>query len=216
MRIRWFGHSCFLLTSFEGIRILTDPFDEQVGYELPSVEADIVTTSHDHFDHGNTQIVRGTFLHVNKPGEVTKEGISLFGVMTFHDKAQGNNRGKNIVYMFNINGLRICHFGDIGHVLSTQQLAQIGEIDIALLPVGGTFTVNAAEANEIIQLLKPRITIPMHFKTPELKFDIDGIDRFLLETGLTNHAEVFLNKNEIEITQENIHDFPKIIILDYK
>ncbi len=216
MKIRWLGHSCFLLTSSEGIRVLTDPFDEQVGYELPSVEANIVTTSHDHFDHGYTQIVRGTFFHVNQPGETIKDGVRIFGIMTYHDKTQGSKRGNNIVYTFDINGLKICHFGDIGHVPTTQQFAEIGEIDIALLPVGGTFTVNAAEAHETIKLLKPKITIPMHFKTPELKFDIDGIDSFLLETGLSDTSEVFLRKNEIEITKDNIHEFPKILVLDYK
>jgi L-ascorbate metabolism protein UlaG (beta-lactamase superfamily) len=216
MKIRWLGHSCFLLTSSEGIRVLTDPFDEQVGYELPSVEANIVTTSHDHFDHGYTQIVRGTFFHVNQPGETIKDGVRIFGIMTYHDKTQGSKRGNNIVYTFDINGLKICHFGDIGHVPTTQQFAEIGEIDIALLPVGGTFTVNAAEAHETIKLLKPKITIPMHFKTPELKFDIDGIDSFLLETGLSDTSEVFFRKNEIEITKDNIHEFPKILVLDYK
>lgn len=216
MKIKWLGHSCFLMTSSKGTRVLADPFDEQVGYELPSVEADIVTTSHDHFDHGYTKIVKGTFLHVNKPGEVIKDGVHIFGIKTYHDKTSGSKRGINIVYIYDIDGLRICHFGDIGHIPSAQQLAEIGEIDIALLPVGGIFTVNAAEAYEIIKLLKPQITIPMHFETPELKFDLDGIDCFLSEAGLSDTSEVYLRKNEIEITKNNIHEFPKIIVLNYK
>jgi len=216
MKIRWFGHACFLLTSSEGVRVLTDPFDDQVGYELPAVEADIVTTSHDHFDHNYTQIVKGTFLHVNKPGETQKDGIRIFGVMTYHDKDQGSKRGENVVYTFDIDGLRICHFGDIGHVPSAQQIAEIGDIDVALLPVGGIFTVDATEAYEIVKLLKPKVTIPMHYKTPYLKFGLDDVNSFLSKAGVSGNAEVLLRKNEIEITKDNIHQFPSIIVFDYK
>ena len=215
MKIKWLGHSCFLLTTATGTRVLTDPFDAQVGYELPNIEVDIATTSHRHFDHAYIQSLRGTFLHFNEPGVYKQLGISFSGIPTFHDHVEGNERGQNIVFVFDIDGLRACHCGDIGHIPSAQQIADIGMVDILFLPVGGVYTVNGAEAYQIMQLLKPAITIPMHFKTPVLRFDVDSVDKFLLEAGLSDSPDVFVHKQEIEVTPANINSFPRIIILDY-
>ena len=216
MKIKWLGHSCFLLSSASGTRIVTDPFNHQVGYPVPDVEADIVTTSHNHFDHGYIQGIRGTFLHLDKPGKYERNGISITGIPTYHDKVKGIARGNNIVFIFEIDGLRICHCGDIGHLFNERQIDAIGKADILMIPVGGVFTIDASEAYRIIDLLKPQIAIPMHYGTPVLKFKLGGLDKFLKEAGITERSDAFIHKREIEVTPSIIAQFPKIVVMDYE
>lgn len=212
MKIKRLGHACFLLTSENGTRVLTDPFDDQVGYKLPEVEADIVTTSHDHYDHNAVDVVKGNFTHINKPGSFEEKGIKITGISTFHDEAQGSKRGDNIVYVFEIDGIRICHCGDLGHPLSKEQIDEIGEIDVLLLPVGGIYTIDAAQACEVMESIKPVITIPMHFQTPVLKFFLGTVDDFIAAAG----GGEKINKQEIEITKDGLTNYSDIIVLDYE
>jgi len=191
---------------------MTDPFDDQVGYKLPVVEADIVTSSHDHFDHNNFSIVKGSFKRINKPGKYSERGIEITGVSTYHDESKGAKRGTNVVFKYVIDGVRICHCGDLGHVLSPEQVREIGEVDVLLVPVGGTFTVNAGEAYKVVKQLKPAVTVPMHFKTPDMGFPIDGVDKFLAAAG----GGVKAGKQEIEIEKGNISALPDVMVLDYK
>lgn len=211
MKIKWLGHACFLLTSESGTRVMTDPFDETVGYALPAVEADIVTSSHDHFDHNHTAVVKGSFVKVDKAGKHNEKGIEITGVQTFHDEQGGAKRGKNVVFKFNIDGIKVCHCGDLGHVLTPDQVKEIGEVDVLLVPVGGVFTVDAQGARQVVEQLKPRLTIPMHFKTPALKFQVDGVDKFLSVMGKGQR----LNQKEIEVNKENLANMPEIAVLDY-
>lgn len=215
MKIKWLGHSCFLLTSEAGVKVLTDPFNDQVGYRLPAVEADIVTTSHGHSDHNYVRAVKGKFKHWDQPGVFEKNGIKANGVPTFHDEVQGAKRGKNIIYIFDMDGLRICHSGDLGHIPSREQAAAIGQVDILLVPVGGIYTVNADEAVIVVQLLKPKVTIPMHFKTSVLSFQLDGADKFLAAAGASKQ-EAYFNRQEINIESESLGVLPEILILDYE
>jgi L-ascorbate metabolism protein UlaG (beta-lactamase superfamily) len=211
LKIKWLGHSCFLISSDTGVRILTDPFDEQVGYELPAVEADIVTTSHNHFDHNYVSIVKGNFAHVDKPGSHVERGIEIIGVPTFHDEAKGEKRGSNTIFKFTVDGVNVCHCGDLGHLLTAEQVKQVGDVDVLLLPVGGVFTVDAHEASEVMKQLKPFITIPMHFKTEALTFSVDGVNSFLKAVGggeMTGVQEITLNK-------DNLKDFSKVLVLKY-
>ncbi len=113
MKLKWLGHSCFLLTADNGVRVLTDPFDSSVGYNVPEVAAYIVSTSHDHFDHSYIQAVQGDFLHVNKTGNFSHKGIDITGVAAFHDAENGAQRGKNTIYKFIIDGIHVCHCGDL-------------------------------------------------------------------------------------------------------
>src|SRR5690554_2277719 len=117
MKIKWLGHACFLLTSSEGTIILTDPFNEEVGYRPPAIRADVVTTSHDHFDHNYIEVVKGDFVHIDAAGRFTEKGIEITGIETFHDDANGAKRGKNVIYKFDIDGIKVCHCGDLGHLL---------------------------------------------------------------------------------------------------
>jgi len=212
MKIKWLGHSCFLLTSNSGVRVLTDPFDEQVGYELPAVETDVVTVSHDHFDHNHVSVVKGNFACIDKPGKFSERGIDITGVSTFHDENGGAKRGTNIVFKFDIDGIRVCHCGDLGHLLTPEQIKEIGEVDVLLLPVGGVFTVDAAGAYEVAKQLKPAVTIPMHFKTEMLKFQVDGVDNFLSVAGGGEKA----GKQEIELDKDSLKGPSKIVVLNYK
>lgn len=212
VKIKWLGHSCFLVTSSEGVKILTDPFDEQVGYEVPSEEADIVTTSHDHYDHNYIKAVKGNFVHIKEPGTYSEHGIDIKGVATFHDEAGGKKRGKNVVYKFNVDGIEVCHCGDLGHIPAPGQVEEIGRVDVLLLPVGGNYTVDAKEAFEVAKLLKPAVIIPMHFKTDDNDFPIDGVDKFVAVAGGGERA----GKQEVEFTRENIGSMPPVLILEYK
>jgi len=212
MKIKWLGHSCFLFTSNSGIRIITDPFDDTVGYRLPEEKADIVLTSHDHFDHNYIEAVKGSFVHVNKPGSTTVKGIPVTGVSTYHDEKNGSKRGKNIVFKLDIDGVKVCHCGDLGHILTEEQVREIGDVDVLLVPVGGTFTVDAAGAMQVVKQLKPAVTIPMHFKTEDLSFNIDGVEKFLELAGGGQRVE----RQEIELNAQALSDYLGVIVLDYK
>jgi len=211
MKIKWLGHSCFLLTSQSGIRVVTDPFNEKVGYRLPEVEADVVTTSHGHGDHNHTAVIRGSFVHISQPGRYLERGIEISGTAVFHDEDNGEKRGKNTIFKFRIDGINICHCGDLGHLLTSAMVEELGAIDVLLIPVGGVYTVDAAAASEVVRQLKPGISIPMHFKTPPLNFPLDGVDRFLELTGGTR-----MNRQEIEVNKENVGGFPSVAVLTYE
>lgn len=212
MRIKWLGHSCFLLTSENNTKIITDPFDEKVGYQVPDEEADIATISHDHYDHSNISAVKGNYVLVKKPGKQNVKGIGINGVSLFHDDLQGSRRGRNIAFIFDIDGIRVCHCGDLGHVLTVEQVDEIGEVDVLLVPVGGVYTLDAKGAYEIVKQLKPKVTIPMHFKTQDLSFSLDDVDNFLKLIGNSER----LNKQELTLNKNNLHDLPRAIVLDYK
>lgn len=200
------------MTSSDGIKILTDPFDKSVGYPVPVTEADIVTTSHNHFDHNYVEAVIGSYALFNSSGTHNARGIRITGIPTFHDNYAGSKRGNNIVFIYEVDGLRICHCGDLGHILTSDQISLAGKVDILLLPVGGNFTINARQAIEVIEQLKPKVSIPMHFKTDLMDFPIEKADVFLKLTGKPWKAQ----KGEMEITAQNINEMPEIILPEYE
>ena len=180
VEIRWLGHACFLITAGDGTRILTDPFDETVGYDLPTVPADIVTVSHAHFDHNNVGVVQGSPEVANSPGDRSFGSVRIRGVRTCHDTKGGALRGHNIVFIIETDDIAICHAGDLGHVPSDETVKNIGRVDVLLIPVGGTYTLDAKGAQEAVRKLDPKIVIPMHYKTPDLKMtELDTPERFL-------------------------------------
>lgn len=211
MNIKWLGHSCFKLTSEKGTVIVTDPFDESVGYPMPNVKADIVTSSHSHFDHNYFKAVKGNFDIVDTVGEHNIKGINIKGVNTFHDDEHGAKRGKNIVFVFDIDGIRVCHMGDLGHVLTEKQVEEIGSVDVLLIPVGGYYTIDAKQAVEVMNQLKPKITIPMHYKTEFINFPIDTVDNFL---NMTKGKKIL--STEVDITKKDLEGEPKVIALNYQ
>ena len=211
MKLKWLGHSCFLITSSEGVRILTDPFEPYVGYKVPEVEADIVTTSHNHRDHNYIEAVKGDFVHISSPGSFNEKGIAIKGISTYHDDEQGKKRGQNIVFCFEVDGLKVCHMGDLGHVLSDEQIKEIGPVDVLLLPVGGTYTIDYKQAAELVGLMDPRLVIPMHFKTPATDFPIDEVDKFLASVG----SGQSLDSQEL-VLDSDFNFATKVIVLNYE
>lgn len=171
MIITYHGHSCFKLKGKRGSVVL-DPYDDAVGFAMPRLSADIVTVSHDHFDHNAHNKIKGTAKRDNpfiieESGEYEVGRISVFGTKTYHDDQKGEIRGTNIVYTVLMDGLRICHLGDLGHDLTADQLDEIGAIDILFCPVGGHYTIGPEQAVKTIRALEPNIAIPMHYRTPD-------------------------------------------------
>lgn len=179
MQIEYFGHSCFRITSENGISVVTDPYTG-VGYELPkNLSADIVTVSHGHFDHNYVEGVQGYKTLLNQTGKYLVNGIEFEGILTYHDEQEGKLRGKNIVFKMTIDGKTVCHLGDLGEACSTETVEKIGKVDILLLPIGGTYTIDAKQAFEYVAKIKPKIVIPMHYKPLDGQLDITDAKPFL-------------------------------------
>jgi len=213
MRITWFGHACFGLTSETGVTVITDPYDESVGYELPDVQADIVTVSHQHFDHNYVQGVSGNPEVIREAGNFFIKDIPIKGIKSYHDDQGGSKRGTNIIYVFEIDGLKVCHLGDLGHVLDKEQIEQIGDVDVLLIPVGGTYTIDANGAAKVVSSLKPAMVIPMHYKTDRINFPIDGVDKFLQVMGGGDRIDgctLEVKKQDVEGKET------RILVLNYK
>lgn len=213
MKIKWFGQSCFMITSKNGTKVLTDPFHNMLGYKLHEIEANIVSTSHDHGDHNNIKAVKGEFTHINKSGDFLKDEIEIKGVQTFHDKASGAKRGKNIIYNFKVDEINVCHCGDLGHTLDSNLVKEIGNVDILLLPVGGRATIDATDAVNVMKQLNPKVAIPMHYRTKALGifgFLFAKVDKFIAASGLTVKEQ-----DVLELSQENINDYSGIVVLKY-
>ena len=179
MRIKWYGHACFLVEAKDGTKVITDPFDESIGYSIPEEKPDVVTVSHSHFDHNAVDLLQGNPEVVKNVGETEVKGIIFKGIKSFHDKSKGAQRGSNIIFVFAIDGVRFCHLGDLGHLLNSEQLEEIGEVDVLFIPVGGTFTIDGREAREVSQQLNPRLIIPMHYKTEACNIGIASCEEFL-------------------------------------
>ena len=203
MNITWLGHDAFLFET-EKAKIISDPYvagsyDGAVGYKQIDEHVDIAMISHDHPDHGGYQDLPGNPEVVKDPGSVTVKGIPFKGIATFHDKTKGAERGSNTVFIFEVEELRVCHLGDLGHLLDEKTVAEIGEVDILFVPVGGFYTIDHQEAWQVVMALAPGIVFPMHYKTDVLDFPLDQVDTFL--EGKSNISkidgyQIKLNKND--------------------
>jgi L-ascorbate metabolism protein UlaG (beta-lactamase superfamily) len=176
------GHGCFRLRG-RGAAAVTDPFPPSIGLKLSRLDADVVTVSHEHENHNYTQVVREAY-EIHGPGEYEVAGISVIGVPTYHDAEKGAKRGRNTVYLIEIDDVRICHLGDLGHRLDDSEAETISSPDVLLVPVGGRSAINAAQAAEVVRQLEPRFVVPMHYAIPGLKLELDPLDRFLKEMGV--------------------------------
>lgn len=179
VKIDFYGHSFFRITSGEGIRIAMDPYDEHVKSILPSVSTDIALISHSHFDHNNISLFTETpEVIIQSPGQHEAKGIKITGFSSFHDKSGGTARGKNIIFTFSIDGISFVHFGDLGTFPHESTLAELKNSDIIFIPVGGVYTINYSEAFELVKMIQPKIAVPMHFKEDDTKVGVDGISGF--------------------------------------
>lgn len=189
MEIRYIGHSCFELKN-KNLSIITDPYHDEVGFKLPKLKANIITISHDHFDHNNVESVDSAYgdkapFVVKNAGGYEVEGVLVEGIQTFHDDKSGALRGLNTVYDIKIDGMTICHLGDLGSDLTEEQVEELDGVDILFVPVGGKYTLDAEEAAKVVGKIEPRIVIPMHYMVDGLKIDVEGVDKFIKDMGLT-------------------------------
>ena len=179
MQITYLGHSCFLFEGETGVKLITDPYTRG-GYEVPNgLTADIVLTSHGHFDHNYIQAIEGSPIVLDKAENYTVCGVGVTGLYTWHDPKQGTLRGSNIIFNFNIDGIQFCHFGDLGEGYNEAIASKLAEADVWLIPVGGKYTIDAAQAWEYIDKLSPKVVIPMHYLPKDGALDIAPIENFL-------------------------------------
>jgi L-ascorbate metabolism protein UlaG (beta-lactamase superfamily) len=223
-RLTWFGQSCFLLEAASGTRIVMDPIPNTLGYAPPQeLRADAITVSHEHADHNNialvggkTRVLRG--LTPDKKGWVRIDekvkDVAVRAIGVYHDDDLGKKRGLNTVFMFEVGGIRIAHLGDLGHLLTDQQLSAIGSVDVVLVPVGGTFTIDARQATRVLDQLRPRlIVVPMHYKTDVLTIkELATVDAFL-----SGRTDVRREKtNTLDLTPVKRRTSAEIVVLNYK
>ncbi len=213
MRIKWIGHSCFLIEG-DGVRIITDPYDERLPYRPPDYPAEIVTVSHGHFDHNAVERVKGSPTVIQGAGEHTAHGITFIGIGSFHDEAQGTKRGDNTIFKFNLEGITLAHFGDFGERLTDSQAEALNDAEVIFIPVGGYFTIGPDEAVEITKRLpKLKVVFPMHYKTDILgdDFPIAPVENFTRK--MQNVRKI--GSSEVSLTRESLPEPLEVWILDY-
>ncbi|MEM3397105.1 MAG: MBL fold metallo-hydrolase [Thermoplasmata archaeon] len=213
MRITWYGHACFKVQGESSI--VTDPHDgKSIGLPVPSVEADIVLMSHDHFDHNCKSVVKNRDCKlINKPGKYSEKGFEITGIETFHDEAGGSKRGKNIVFKFKHGEINFCHLGDLGHALTHEHAEKLGDVDVLFIPVGETYTLPVSECWKTINVLQPKIVIPMHYKIGSLSLPISSVEVFLRNAG--SEEVVHLGSREKDIDKEDLSSRRKIWVFSF-
>ena len=210
MEITWYGHSCFRLSE-RGVAIVTDPFNEELGYARPRIRADVVTISHDHPGHNCRVGFRGGPRFFEGPGEYEVKGVFITGIATFHDGRRGASRGRNSVFVFDFDGVSVCHLGDLGHVLDQNQVQALSDVSVLLIPVGGLHTIDAPKAAEVISMVEPRLVVPMHYATPKETSRLQKVDKFLKEMGL----DPVTPEPQLRVTKSSLPDQTQVVLLDH-
>jgi L-ascorbate metabolism protein UlaG (beta-lactamase superfamily) len=204
MEITWLGHSCFKIKGKQ-TTIITDPYSPDLGYSLGKPSATIVTVSHQHPGHSFTAGIGGNPRAITGPGEYEISNVLIIGVATFHDEDRGKIRGGNTAYLIEIDEVSVCHLGDLGHVLTDEQVEELGNVDVLLVPVGGVSTIDHQVAAEIVRQLEPKAVVPMHYKTPALSRKLEPVEAFLKEMGadnITPQAKLSLTKSSLPISTQ--------------
>lgn len=216
MKIRYLGHSCFRLEESTGTSIVTDPYGK-IGFDMPAVQADVVTVSHSHYDHNNVSAVGGKPVVIDKEGNYDFGGVGISAQKSYHDDEEGKLRGNNLIFKFRMDGLDICHLGDLGEECSSALVEAILPVHVLLIPVGGKYTLDAEQAKEYIDRLMPSIVIPMHYKSKGLNMDIDKVDEFidLFDTDADEVEIEETEESEIELFRDDItEESTKIIVME--
>ena len=213
MKIRYNAHSCFTIRAKDGTTVVIDPYEPgafggAVAYAPVVERPDVVTISHDHADHNYTKGFKAPFVEVRKTTEA--KGIRFTAVPTFHDAEKGRLRGPNTVFVIEVDGVRVCHLGDLGHALEPSHVAAIGRVDVLLAPIGGTFTIDPAGATDVLAKLAPRVLIPMHYKTPKIGFDLAAVEDFLQGKAKVQRA----GKAEAEFTPDTLPRETTVLVLE--
>jgi len=187
-------HSCFEI--IDQATVVMDPHDgRSIGVKVPSLRADVVTISHDHFDHNAVRVIKGEYVVVKDVASRTVKGVAIRGITGFHDDVNGEKRGRMNIFHITLDGVRFCHLGDLGHMLSEAQIKELGEVDVLFLPVGGVFTIDGEQAQQLVRSINPKVAIPMHFRVGGLSMSIQNADGFL--KGLPDDMIVRVG-NEVE------------------
>jgi L-ascorbate metabolism protein UlaG (beta-lactamase superfamily) len=215
MKIKWNGHASFTITADDGTVIVTDPYNsckygDEFTYDIVRDRADGAIISHEHADHSYAQGLTGSPKVLRGSGEIN--GITVTGMMTYHDDSGGSKRGINTVFSLKVDEIRICFLGDLGHMLTKEQIKTIGPVDILLVPVGGTYTLDAEAASRLIGAIRPKVAIPMHFRTKKCSFPIAGVEVFL---SRMNNVKRFGN-SEIKVSQGDLtEEGPEVWVMDH-
>ena len=200
MKIEWIGHACFKLTANNGTVVITDPYDASVGIDMIPLEADLITMSHEHHDHNEPSMIVGEPMIVHGGESASVGSVTASAVCSYHDDVQGAKRGPNAIRIFEIDGVKVVHMGDQGCMPDEAAFAAISGADVMLIPVGGTYTVDAQGAQAIIECAKPRCVIPMHVKTKRCPYPIEKVERFLQIMGAVDVKPV----DVLEMTKDNV------------
>ncbi len=211
MEISWLGHSCFRIRGKEAT-IVTDPFDKTLGYPVKKPTATIITVSHQHPQHSFLKGVAGEPRIVRRPGEYEIANVFINGIATFHDNDKGELRGKNTAFFIEIEDVHICHLGDLGHIPTAEQVEQMSDTDVLMVPIGGGATIGAAAAVEVISLLQPRLVLPMHYKTDVVKMELAPLDPFLKEMGLKEVTP----QPKLSVSKSSLPAETTVVVLDYQ
>lgn len=205
---RFLGHNCIRIKAREAT-ILTDPVDKVTGYAMPKQTADIVSISHDHPGHSNLAAVKPEYRVISGPGEYEMHDVFITGIRTYHDNVKGNERGYNTVYLFEVEGLRICHLGDLGHPLSAEQTEAMEDCDVLLVPAGGDTTISPEQAAEIVGQLGPKVVIPMQYATEAGDTKLGSLDRFCKSLGVALPAA----EEKFVVKQSDLSEAMKLVVL---
>jgi L-ascorbate metabolism protein UlaG (beta-lactamase superfamily) len=181
--VTWLGHGCFRLRG-KAAAVVNDPYPPALGPKLPRLEADLLTISHEHENHAYLRAVKDGAYVISGPGEYEVAGVVVNGLPTYHDAARGAEHGRNTVYVIELDDVRVCHLGDLGHGLDDAMLGAIGNVDLLLAPVGGGRALDGARAAEVVRQVEPRVVVPMHYALPAVRKDLAPVDRFLKEMGV--------------------------------
>ncbi|MDI6817541.1 MAG: MBL fold metallo-hydrolase [Actinomycetota bacterium] len=202
VKISWLGHAAFKIETSAGMVIVTDPYNSKTGYAFPHVEADIVTISHHHYDHDNAEAVGGSPQVVEAGGKIVIGSTTIEGIESFHDEVNGSKRGGNIIFKFYVDGLVIVHMGDYGQPMTREQRDALDDVDVLLIPVGGTFTIDHTQAAGIVRELKPKIAVPMHYRTEVSTINIGPVGPFLESMPIVRRRDAVIELSADELPAE--------------
>ncbi|MBN2502459.1 MAG: MBL fold metallo-hydrolase [Anaerolineales bacterium] len=212
MEITWYGHACFRITERSMATVVTDPYNEaKIGYDALKLKADIVTVSHDDPGHNHAEAVKGNSWTITGPGEYEIGGVFLTAVQTGNKRSKKEN-GRNMAYVFDYDGVTVAHLGNMNSVPTRTEVDALGTVDVALVPVGGGTSLNAAKAAEVISLIEPGIVVPMYYSTPVAKVKLNSLSQFLKEMGLGKNVET---EPSLKVTKSSIPDETRVVVLSY-
>ena len=210
MKIEYLGHSSFKLTESTGTSVVCDPYDGSVGFDMGKVRADAVTVSHGHFDHNNVKAVEGNPIVLDKECSYDLPGVEIDSIKSFHDRQRGKQRGENLIFKFRMDGIDVCHLGDLGEDCSSELIDLLLPVNVLLIPVGGTYTITAEMAKEYVDRIMPDIVIPMHYKSKDCKLDISKVDEFL--DLFDEECVEELEGSELELMRSDFEGGTRVIV----